>query len=105
MNPKRSNESSRPIIVIYIPALRYFLETMPAAKNIADIKTFFSCHIAFHVSEGLYINILEQPQNITQPQIPAILQETCDGWNAYSSNNTVDQLDSGLRKNRLKLRN
>ncbi|KFY14466.1 hypothetical protein V492_02594 [Pseudogymnoascus sp. VKM F-4246] len=57
----------------------------------------FHCHIAFHVSEGLYINVMEQPEKIKQMEIPRVMKKTCDAWNEYSSNNIVDQIDSGLK--------
>lgn len=57
----------------------------------------FHCHIAWHVSEGLYMNIMEEPADITQMQIPGVVKQTCDAWDAYSKGNVVDQIDSGLK--------
>ena len=57
----------------------------------------FHCHIAWHISEGLYMNIMERPTEITQMEIPTVMGETCDAWNAYSSTHIVDQIDSGVR--------
>ncbi|KAI9685953.1 MAG: hypothetical protein M1820_010708 [Bogoriella megaspora] len=62
----------------------------------------FHCHIAWHVSEGLYINILERPSDIRKRgEVPAALKETCESWNAYTRDNIVEQLDSGLRMERM----
>ena len=71
------------------------------------------CHIAWHVSSGLYVNIMERPDDITETQIPdvstastemlwtvltvmQIMPQTCTDWAIYSGHNVVDQIDSGL---------
>lgn len=56
----------------------------------------FHCHIAWHVSGGLYVNIMERPDLITQAQIPSIMAQTCRDWADYSGHNVVEQIDSGL---------
>lgn len=56
----------------------------------------FHCHIAWHVSAGLYANILERPADITQKQIPQIMAQTCRDWATYTNTDVVDQIDSGL---------
>lgn len=35
------------------------------------------CHIAWHVSSGLYITILERPDEIPNMQIPQVMVQTC----------------------------
>ncbi|KAI9846740.1 MAG: hypothetical protein M1838_001147 [Thelocarpon superellum] len=57
----------------------------------------FHCHIAWHVSQGLYSNIMQRPQEVRQMQIPQVMAQTCDDWHEYSSNNVVDEIDSGLK--------
>ncbi len=47
--------------------------------------------------QGLYMNILERPDDITSMSIPDVVQETCKGWDAYSNQAVVDQIDSGLK--------
>ena len=32
----------------------------------------FHCHIAWHVSSGLYVNIMERPEDISENQIPSV---------------------------------
>jgi hypothetical protein len=45
----------------------------------------------------LYINILERPEDIKKDMpIPSIMAQTCRDWWAYTGNNIVDQIDSGL---------
>ena len=56
----------------------------------------FHCHIAWHVSQGLYINILERPDDVKNIQLPATSAQTCRDWAAFSGHNVVDQIDSGL---------
>lgn len=58
----------------------------------------FHCHVAWHVSAGFYISILEQPHQIpSRSQLSGVLAETCMAWDAWSRENVVDQIDSGLR--------
>lgn len=47
--------------------------------------------------QGLYMNILERPDDITSMSIPNVVQETCKEWDAYSNQVVVDQIDSGLK--------
>ncbi|KAG6988593.1 hypothetical protein G7Y79_00070g096920 [Physcia stellaris] len=54
------------------------------------------CHIAWHVSAGLYINTMEQVDKIKQRVIPSTVAQTCRDWAAYSGHNVVEQIDSGL---------
>ncbi|KAF7191904.1 oxidoreductase ptaK [Pseudocercospora fuligena] len=55
------------------------------------------CHIAWHVSGGLYINLLERPDDIKkQMQIPSIMAQTCRDWSTWSGHNVVEEIDSGL---------
>ncbi|KAI9847326.1 MAG: hypothetical protein M1837_002913 [Sclerophora amabilis] len=56
----------------------------------------FHCHIAWHVSGGLYINIMERPGDIKQMQIPSIMAQTCRDWTKYTDSNMPEQIDSGL---------
>ena len=56
----------------------------------------FHCHVAWHVSGGLYINTIEQTELIKKRQIPATLAQTCRDWAAYTGTNVVAQIDSGL---------
>ena len=55
------------------------------------------CHIAWHVSGGLYVNILERPDDIPAfVQIPQACNDLCTSWDAWTSSNVVDEIDSGL---------
>ena len=54
------------------------------------------CHIAWHVSGGLYVNLMEQTQKIRQKVIPSTVAQTCRDWADYSGHNVVAQIDSGL---------
>lgn len=54
------------------------------------------CHIAWHVSAGLYVNTMEQTQLIKQRVIPATVAQTCRDWADYSGHNVVAEIDSGL---------
>ncbi|KAI0602878.1 multicopper oxidase [Biscogniauxia sp. FL1348] len=56
----------------------------------------YHCHIAWHASMGYNIVLLERPAELAKTQIPFIMDQTCDDWNKWTSNNIVDQIDSGI---------
>ncbi|KAI0873107.1 putative multicopper oxidase [Hypoxylon argillaceum] len=59
----------------------------------------FHCHIAWHVSAGFNIIIVERPEDIVKiPGTANVMEQTCEAWDAWSKNNVVDQIDSGLRR-------
>lgn len=53
------------------------------------------CHIAWHVSQGLYLNILEKPESIKY-KIPGPVKETCNDYNDWITSNVPFQIDSGV---------
>lgn len=56
----------------------------------------FHCHIAWHVSAGLYVNVMEQTEKIKQKKLPEDTMEVCKDWFAHSGYNVVEMIDSGL---------
>ncbi|PSN72920.1 extracellular dihydrogeodin oxidase/laccase-like protein [Corynespora cassiicola Philippines] len=56
----------------------------------------FHCHIAWHLSMGMYVNLMENPEKIDQSVIPGVVKQTCDAWNKYTDTHIVEQIDSGL---------
>ncbi|PSK56592.1 Iron transport multicopper oxidase [Elsinoe australis] len=54
------------------------------------------CHIAWHVSGGLYVNVMERPKDIREREIPMVMAQTCRDWWKWTRTNVVDQIDSGL---------
>ncbi|KAL8660246.1 MAG: hypothetical protein Q9202_006738 [Teloschistes flavicans] len=56
----------------------------------------FHCHIAWHVSGGLYVNLMEHPDAIQQKSVPQVVAQTCRDWSDYTGHFVVDQIDSGL---------
>ncbi|KAK5073814.1 hypothetical protein LTR64_007048 [Lithohypha guttulata] len=55
------------------------------------------CHIAWHVSGGLYLNLLTQSQDIADTGRGSDLTEgLCGSWNAFTGSLAPDQIDSGL---------
>ncbi|KAL3419927.1 laccase-1 precursor [Phlyctema vagabunda] len=56
----------------------------------------FHCHIAWHVSGGLYANMMEQPDKIKNRNVPQVMAQTCRDWAAYTNTDVVEQIDSGL---------
>lgn len=53
------------------------------------------CHIAWHVSAGLYVTVLERPDDIAQLPIPSIMAQTCRDWGNFTDTIVLDQIDSG----------
>lgn len=57
----------------------------------------FHCHIAWHVSGGLYANLMTQTPSISGGgNTPASTSGLCNSWNAWTSGVVVDEVDSGL---------
>ena len=56
----------------------------------------FHCHIAWHLSGGLYSNILENPAGIKNLDIPSTSYQVCRDWASFTDSNVPDQIDSGL---------
>jgi hypothetical protein len=46
------------------------------------------------------MTFMERPTDINQLQIPQVMAQTCRDWDAWSSRNVVDEIDSGLRRRR-----
>ena len=56
----------------------------------------FHCHVAWHVSGGLYANIMERPTDIENLLIPSTAYQNCRDWADFSGGNLLPQIDSGL---------
>lgn len=52
----------------------------------------FHCHIAWHVSAGLYVNLMERPADIRDHmQIPQIMAQTCRDWATFTNGTVIEQ--------------
>lgn len=57
----------------------------------------FHCHVAWHVSQGLSVQYLEQLSSIPSTMDLSTLTENCNDWNAYyPANDPYRQTDSGI---------
>lgn len=54
------------------------------------------CHIAWHTSEGLAVQMVERQSEIAGLIDTDELNDTCDAWNAYATTAGLVQDDSGL---------
>jgi hypothetical protein len=54
-------------------------------------------HIAWHVSAGLYVNLLEQTNLIPEFKLPVDIVALEAPWGNFTSEGPIDQIDSGLR--------
>ena len=55
------------------------------------------CHVAWHISEGMNINFLEQTPSVQKEmEIPYTMAQTCRDWSAWTGDHVVPQIDSGL---------
>jgi FtsP/CotA-like multicopper oxidase with cupredoxin domain len=56
----------------------------------------FHCHLAWHVSAGLFMQVLERKEEIMKQDFDADVLELCPIWDAYTAGNPPNQIDSGL---------
>lgn len=57
----------------------------------------FHCHIAAHVAGGLYVTLVERPDDIRKLPIPDIMEQTCRDYEAWQASGAiVNQIDSGV---------
>lgn len=54
------------------------------------------CHIAWHTSEGLAVQVLERESEIPGLIDADILSSTCAAWNDYTADDNLVQEDSGI---------
>lgn len=54
------------------------------------------CHLAWHVSGGLFLVALEKKDEIMTQIFDEDVFELCDKWDAYTASNPPNQIDSGL---------
>ncbi|KAF2477172.1 uncharacterized protein BDR25DRAFT_251761 [Lindgomyces ingoldianus] len=54
------------------------------------------CHLAWHVSGGLFMNALERPEDIQAEDFDQDIFDGCTAWDAYTAGNPPNQIDSGL---------
>lgn len=54
------------------------------------------CHLAWHVSAGLYVNLLERPDDIAQMDVPSSVYQTCKDWAGYRGEDIVPEIDAGV---------
>jgi hypothetical protein len=54
------------------------------------------CHIAWHTSEGLAVQILERETELVGLIDSTVLNSTCEAWDTYVADDDVVQHDSGV---------
>ncbi|KAF2459428.1 Cupredoxin [Lineolata rhizophorae] len=86
--PENSNPTRRDTHIL--PASGYMVMQIEANNPGAWP---FHCHVAWHLSGGLSMTVITQPDQINP--IPDIMPQTCADWEIYSANNVVDQIDGG----------
>ena len=52
------------------------------------------CHIAWHISEGMAINVIDK--NVSKIDFPSSIAQTCRNWSKWTGDHVVDTIDSGL---------
>jgi FtsP/CotA-like multicopper oxidase with cupredoxin domain len=58
----------------------------------------FHCHIAWHLSAGMAVMILERPDEVAELEIPAAVTATCDLFKSWQATNPTPDVDDGLKK-------
>jgi hypothetical protein len=48
------------------------------------------------MSGGLYVNTISYPDEIQKIKLPSTVAQTCRDWSAWTGQNVVEQIDSGL---------
>jgi len=56
----------------------------------------FCIDIAWHISGGLYINVLERPADIQKLTIDDDVIQICKDWAAFTNTELPDEIDSGV---------
>lgn len=56
----------------------------------------FHCHIAWHASAGFFMTFIVEPDAVKKLSIPSKVNQTCIDWDAYTNQDVVDQIDSGV---------
>jgi len=73
----------------------FHVSTNDLAPYRHQLTEIHQCHIAWHTSEGMNLNFIEgNVQN--EVEIPYIMEQTCRDWSAWTGQNVVNVLDSGL---------
>jgi FtsP/CotA-like multicopper oxidase with cupredoxin domain len=54
------------------------------------------CHLSWHVSGGLFMQILERPGDIIKKDFDQDVCTLCNDWYAYTAKKAPNQIDSGL---------
>jgi len=61
------------------------------------IRQLVHCHIAWHASSGLAMQIMEDQENIERTiKNKGAIQNTCREWNKWNATYNVEQDDSGV---------
>ena len=59
----------------------------------------FHCHIAWHLSAGLYMTVVENPTDVQNDWkfagLPRVVDQSCGPWGQYTSGTVVNQIDDG----------
>jgi FtsP/CotA-like multicopper oxidase with cupredoxin domain len=56
----------------------------------------FHCHIAWHVSGGLYVNLLENANELAKMGMPQHMMDLQGPWDAFTGEGPINVIDSGL---------
>ena len=49
-----------------------------------------------HISNGLFVQLVERPADIMKLPVPSTIAQTCRDWAIFAGHDVVDQIDSGL---------
>lgn len=91
--------TSSSFLHLYLPnplsSSQFSFFTLPLLKM--SLTLLITGHIAWHVSAGLYVSILERPDDIRKNmKIPGVMAQSCRDWSDFTGRAVVDQIDSGL---------
>ncbi|KAL2395555.1 hypothetical protein ABEF92_001835 [Exophiala dermatitidis] len=65
----------------------------------------FHCHIAWHLSAGMGIMLLERPADLAADvKIPAAIEDSCTLFQQWQTSNPTTDVDDGLRRMAVRLK-
>lgn len=87
VNPQRRD-------VIMVPGNGHLVIQFEAGQN-AGVWPFH-CHIAWHVSAGLFVQFVTNADGVSKLSLPQTVAQTCREWGDWTNTNIPEQIDSGL---------
>ena len=70
--------------------------TQERCLTLSEQVWLMHCHIAWHTSEGLAVQVLERESEIGALIDADVMSSTCSAWDDYTAEDDIVQDDSGI---------